>query len=254
MSLDEAILESVSRGQSPPTLRLYAWSPGCLSLGYAQPVGDADPGRLAAAGWDLVRRPTGGKAILHIDELTYSLATPASLAVVAGGVLPSYQRLSQALVAALARLGVDVQVQADSRPQQAQQADPICFQVPSPYEITAQAKKLIGSAQVRRKDGVLQHGSLPLSGDIARICRVLRYADDAQRAAAEQSVRARATTLEACLGQSISWDHAAAGMADGFRSALEVELVAEDLSPEESARAESLLSQKYAAQGWTERV
>jgi lipoate-protein ligase A len=76
MAVDEAILEAVGRGASLPTLRLYAWEPACLSLGYAQPIGDVDQPRLRARGWDLVRRPTGGRAVLHTDELTYSVIAP----------------------------------------------------------------------------------------------------------------------------------------------------------------------------------
>ena len=78
MAVDEAILEQTGRGESPPTLRLYDWQPACLSLGYAQPFADVDVDRLKERGWELVRRPTGGRAILHVDELTYSVSAPAS--------------------------------------------------------------------------------------------------------------------------------------------------------------------------------
>ncbi|HEX9617401.1 MAG TPA: hypothetical protein VGA03_08280, partial [Anaerolineales bacterium] len=96
MAVDEAILEAVGRGQADPTLRLYAWSPPCLSLGYAQPSSDVDLPQLHALGWDLVRRPTGGRAILHTDELTYAVIAPLSEPRLAGSVLESYQSLSQA--------------------------------------------------------------------------------------------------------------------------------------------------------------
>ena len=73
MAVDEAILDSIGLGESLPTVRLYAWDPPCLSLGYSQSIHDVDQGRLSEKGWGLVRRMTGGKAILHADELTYSL-------------------------------------------------------------------------------------------------------------------------------------------------------------------------------------
>jgi lipoyl(octanoyl) transferase len=98
MAMDEAILEAVGRNESLPTLRLYAWDPACLSLGYAQPFTDVDIPRLRARGWDVVRRPTGGRAVLHIDELTYAVMAPVNEPRVAGSVLESYQRLAQALV------------------------------------------------------------------------------------------------------------------------------------------------------------
>jgi lipoate-protein ligase A len=93
MAVDEAILESVAVGTSPATLRLYDWSPACLSLGYAQDAEDVDLERLRARGWDLVRRPTGGRAILHADEITYAVIGPASDPRFAGGILDSYRRL-----------------------------------------------------------------------------------------------------------------------------------------------------------------
>src|SRR5260221_10544445 len=91
MAIDEAILEAVGKGDAPPTLRLFAWEPACLSLGYAQPVADIARDRLAGNGWDLVRRMTGGRAILHTDELTYSVTLPQDHPLVAGTILDSYR-------------------------------------------------------------------------------------------------------------------------------------------------------------------
>ena len=100
MAVDEAILESVSRGEQLSTLRLYAWTPPCLSLGYAQHIADADLPALQILGWDLVRRPTGGRAILHTDELTYSVAAGHAEPRLSGSVLESYRRIAAALLAA----------------------------------------------------------------------------------------------------------------------------------------------------------
>src|SRR5512133_3127465 len=96
MAVDEAILEAVGRRQALPTLRLYAWAPPCLSLGFAQPVRDVDQAALTRNGWELVRRPTGGRAILHTDELTYAVSAPPDEPRVAGSVLESYCRLAGA--------------------------------------------------------------------------------------------------------------------------------------------------------------
>src|ERR1700694_1282876 len=98
MAIDEAILKAVGEATAPPTLRLYAWQPACLSLGYAQPGTDVDRARLAERGWDVVRRLTGGRAILHTDELTYSVAFPLDHRLAAGGIIDSYRRLSAALL------------------------------------------------------------------------------------------------------------------------------------------------------------
>ena len=112
MAVDAAILTAAGRGDVPPTLRLYAWDPPCLSLGYAQPVLDVDLDRLAAKGWDLVRRPTGGRAILHTDELTYAVIGPLDEPRLAGSILESYKRLAAGLLRGLQILAVPAESQA----------------------------------------------------------------------------------------------------------------------------------------------
>src|SRR5690349_10912993 len=94
MAVDESLVESVGAGQSPPTLRFYSWNSPCLSLGYGQRFTDVDVTRVDQLGWDVVRRPTGGRAILHTDELTYSLSLPADDDLAAGTIVESYQRIS----------------------------------------------------------------------------------------------------------------------------------------------------------------
>src|SRR5512134_1377767 len=110
MAVDEAILEHIGRGASSPTLRLYAWTPACLSLGHAQPFADVDTLRLHQHGWEVVRRATGGRAILHTDELTYSVIAPVDEPRVAGSVLESYNRLAQALLLGVKRLELPVEM------------------------------------------------------------------------------------------------------------------------------------------------
>jgi lipoate-protein ligase A len=174
MAVDEAILEGAGHGEVPPTLRLYAWKPPCLSLGHAQPFADVDTARLKSHGWEVVRRMTGGRAILHTDELTYSVTGPIDEPRLAGTVLESYNRLAGALLAAVQDLSLPVEMK-EGKAESNGEPNPVCFEVPSTYEITVEGKKLIGSAQARRKDGVLQHGSLPLTGDLTRICQALAF-------------------------------------------------------------------------------
>jgi lipoyl(octanoyl) transferase len=255
MAADEAILEITARGQSNPALRLYAWSPPCLSLGYAQPVSDVDLDQLSSLGWDLVRRPTGGRAILHTDELTYSVIAPLSEPRVSGSVLASYQTLSQALLHALRQLGVPAQSleKIDGNSGTGNQ-NPVCFEVPSNYEITANGFKLVGSAQARRKEGFLQHGSLPLYGDLTRITRALRFPSAAERSEAAERLLSRAGTVESILGKRLEWEEAAEAFACAFREALNLDLYPADLTPAEMDRAQELVHEKYAHSSWTSRV
>jgi len=251
MAIDEALLEAVGAGKSPPTLRFYGWDPACLSLGHGQSSRDADLDRLAAFGWDCVRRPTGGRAILHADELTYSLALPADHPLAAGDVVVSYQRISQALLVGLEWLGA--QAHSDLQTEK-QTSGPICFEVPSHYEITVNGRKLIGSAQVRRHQGVLQHGSLPLHGDLGRIADALAFVDDTGRETARAAVRARAITLfEALGGKVVEWAAAAAAMQQGFSNLFDVELVPGGLTDSEQSRANELYGSRYANPEWITR-
>jgi lipoate-protein ligase A len=234
MALDEAMLENASLGRVPPTLRLYAWNPPCLSLGRAQPLEAVDLVRLQAEGWDWIRRPTGGRAILHTDELTYAVAGPMDHPDLGGGVLDSYRKLSAGLVRALEILGVRPDPPVETRVDEDGRSQPICFEVPSAYEITVGGRKLIGSAQVRRRGGVLQHGSLPLGGDLTRICRALHYPDEGARRTAGENLSRHAATLEELLGHRVSWEAAERALAQGFEQALGWQLENGSLSDEES--------------------
>ena len=245
MAVDAALLHS-----GTPTLRLYGWSPACLSLGYGQRSSEVDFAAVERYGWQVVRRPTGGRAILHADEVTYSLTLPIDDPLAQGGIIDSYRRISAGLIAGLAVLGLTV----DS-PQKAESAygsGPICFETPAHYEITVRGRKLIGSAQVRRKPALLQHGSLPLRGDMGQICDVLHYVDEAQRAAARVHVRQQAVHLcEALNTDTVSRELIMAALADGIAATFQVSLNIAELTPAEETLAQTLMADVYGSAEWT---
>ncbi len=253
MALDESILEHIGRGDSLPTLRLYAWEPACLSLGHAQPFADVDTVRLKQRGWEVVRRATGGRAILHTDELTYSVIAPNDEPRVAGTVLESYNRLAQALLLAVQKLELPVEMK-EGRSENVSTPNPVCFEVPSTYEITVNGKKLIGSAQARKKEGVLQHGSLPLTGDLTRICQALVFENKMAREEASQRLLTRAATVESALGRAVSWEMAAQAFIQAFEAQLGLSLERGHISESESKRTDELVAKKYDHPSWTERV
>lgn len=253
MAVDEALLEAVGRGESLPTLRLYGWSPASLSLGYAQSYNEVDVPRLESHGWDVVRRATGGRAILHVDELTYSVTAPPDEPRTQGSVLESYRRLAGALVTAVRTLGLPVEIEEHAQPAGTEKG-PVCFEVPSAYEIVVDGKKLVGSAQARKRHGVLQHGTLPLHGDLTRITQALIFADEAARQDAAQKLLARATTVECVTGRVIPWETAAQAFVRAFESQLGLTFERGELSKAETARAEELVQKKYGHPDWTERV
>lgn len=251
MAVDCAIVDAVAAGEQPATLRLYGWAPFCLSLGYGQRLRDVDLQALHAHGWDLVRRPSGGKAILHGDELTYSLCLPLGHPWAAGDVVESYRRISIGLMRAMNGLGA--KVRAGQQGGARSQAGPVCFEIASHYEITVENRKLIGSAQLRRKGVLLQHGSLPLKGDVARICDVLELGTKPEREARKPKVRRSAIALNEALGREPSWDEVAQAIVQGFNQSLDEPLARGQLSVSEIARAKAYQSERFAKPVWTNK-
>jgi lipoate-protein ligase A len=258
MAIDEALLRALAEGVGRPTLRFYQWVPPCLSLGYNEPSADVDEAACARLGYTWVRRPTGGRAILHTDELTYSVTAAESEPRVAGSIVNSYRQLSTGLLAGLRALGADVfQAQTEKVVNPDQGA--ACFDTPSNYEITVDGRKLVGSAQVRRRGIVLQHGALPLTGDLTRIFNCLQLeGGEANRRSAQEAARAalsaRACTLEEALGRVVSFEEAAQALARGFAGALSLHLEAASLTDYERELAERLRRDQYAADAWNRRI
>jgi len=177
MALDEAAMQSARRGSL--AVRLYSWEPGCTSLGRNQPTGGQMGGTPRAElvpGRDVVRRPTGGRAVFHGPELTYAVAVPERLL---GGPRATYRAIHRALAGALERLGAPLDspaTEAEAGPAGGSPAGsgvpPLnleeCFVAPAPGEITARGRKLVGSAQWRHRGALLQHGSILLSNEQRR--------------------------------------------------------------------------------------
>ena len=156
-------------------------------------------------------------------------------------------------MAALKILGANVEMNEEKLADTAQN-NPVCFETPSTYEITVDGKKLIGSAQARMKDGVLQHGSLPLTGDLARITEALSFPGAGSRQLAAEKLLSRASTLESALGRAVDWETASQAFIRGFETALDIQLVRGDLSVSEVQRIPDLVKEKYAHPEWNERI
>ncbi len=254
MAVDEALAESVAAGDALPTLRFYRWQPAAVSLGRHQSVTDVDTVKIAERGYDLVRRTTGGRAILHTDELTYSVTAPADEPRMAGGVMDAYLLMSNGLLAGLGGLGLAAE-KAAGDVRAGRDVSAACFEVPSAYEITASGRKLMGSAQSRRKGYVLQHGSLPLVGDITRLVDVLALPSD-EASALRSHLAARACTLAQALDVAedsplLAFRRVAEAMAAGLAETLTLTWQRGHLSAAENRRAAELIRTRYADPVWT---
>jgi lipoate-protein ligase A len=220
MGVDEALLASAAAGGSP-TLRLYAWEGPWLSLGYAQRFPAAGRAACARAGVGVVRRATGGRAVLHGVDLTYAVAAPEAL--LPSGVRPTYELLAGALRTALRGLGVEAERQAP-RPAADPAADFDCFAEPAEDELCVDGRKLVGSAQRRAGRGALQHCSI-------------RLAADPQAARRATGLSGRGATSLAELGRSRAEERLRELLVAAFAASLDADFDAEPLAPEELAQA-----------------
>jgi lipoyl(octanoyl) transferase len=245
MAVDEVLLDGAAAGSAPPTLRFYQWAPACLSLGYFQPFDVVDVAGCRRLGVDVVRRPTGGRAILHDRELTYSVALPLRLLGDDGAVLPSYHRLSLALERGLNRLGAPVVLAPESAAQPGPDHGPVCFDRPSAHEILLGGRKLVGSAQVRRATAILQHGSILIEPRIDRLLACLRLPD---------GPAGRIEDGVAGLAEIGDFEPAqiASALADAFAQEFGARLGVSGLRPDERRDADALAASKYQTVTWTE--
>lgn len=256
MAIDQAMAESAADGRTPSTLRFYRWQPPAVSLGRHQFLSDIDQEAARDHGFDVVRRTTGGRAILHTDELTYSVAAAESEARVSGGVMESYLRLSNALVRGLQQIGVANVEKAAGTVRAGPDVSAACFEVPSAYEIVVDGRKLMGSAQSRRAGHVLQHGSLPLCGDITRLIDVLSL-EAGERERLRGELAQRACTLAQALDIAeddlrLDFRTLALIFAGAFGVELNLDLRRSNLTPAEVRRSAELIRTQFAAAAWTE--
>jgi len=270
MGIDETLLESVIAGASP-IVRLYSWQPSALSLGVNQPLGGIDQAACARRGFGVVRRPTGGRAVLHQHEITYSVIAAANDPRVSGGVVESYRKISAALLNGLGRLGIVAslappnpalhQALIDGRRADSDEDldwsdgshGAVCFDAASDYELTAGGRKLVGSAQARRQGALLQHGSVLLDIDWDAWASVFSYRTPAGRERALLKLPTRMTSLAEQLGRQVSFDEAANALKNGFATALRIDLEPGELSTPEMENAVKLAREKYQNPAWTER-
>jgi len=243
MAVDEAILEAYESAPSPrePTLRLYGWRPAAVSLGKSQPAaGTHDAEALRAHGVDLVRRPTGGEAVLHEHERTYAVVAAGGVEPFSGGPVDAYRKVALALVSALRRLGIGARAEEPGA-ERNRSRGAVCFQRLGAWEIAVSGRKLIGSSQFRRRRAFLQHGSIPIRLEATRLAALTGVPVDPSRF----------TDLTAAAGRSVGPEEIDAALIAGFEEIFAVRLVAGALLDDEALRAAELRCWKYDSVAWT---
>jgi lipoate-protein ligase A len=232
MGLDEALLESVSAGRSGPALRLYGWDPPAVSVGYFQGLTEeVDLEACERFGFDVVRRISGGGAVLHKSELTYSIIIPQEHPLIPGDLRESYRALGAGIVNGLERLGAEPGFSGIN-------------------DIVVGGRKLSGNAQTRRLGCLLQHGTVLLDNDVDVMFEVLKVPPEKTRGALIREVKDRVTSLRAVLGRALSFEEAASAFAQGFTAALNLCYEGDALLPQEEARARELAAEKFSQREW----
>lgn len=248
MAIDEAILKISADGDTPPTLRFYGWTPACLSLGFAQKATEVDWDRCSQHRIDVVRRPSGGRAILHDQEVTYSIVAPDNNSCVSGTILESYLKISQGLRIGFRRLGIEAEIV--SHKDLDRLGTSACFDSPSFYELTVGGKKVVGSAQTRKNGFLLQHGSIIRNLNEDLLFEVLAFPNEELRTRVKQAFKRKACSLQEILNRKIIDDEIVEAMVKGFSEAFEVKLLKDELSIAETELAQNLVDSKYTTDEW----
>ncbi len=232
MATDMALLREVRE----PVLRLYAWSPPAISLGYHQKISEIDTRRCATLGIDVVRRPTGGRAILHAEELTYAVILPADHPWFADGVYRVYERISGALLQALQTMGLPAVLAApESSSEKKYARRAACFARSVRHEISVHGRKMVGSAQRRFREGLLQHGSILTGPAHEQLEQLLMQPASPD---AGPGLRQTAICMQDVLGRQPGLDEVVAAVISGFETFFQIELVESTLTQAETERRE----------------
>ncbi len=255
MARDETLLRRLIAGESTPCLRFYQWGPPGLSLGRFQRIGEGvDLEQCREMGIHVVRRLTGGEAVLHDDEITYSIIIPLSHPTFEGiGVPNTYRTISKALVRGLELSGISATMAGDAptRPDPAGQG--VCFYTPTVNEVTAGGKKIIGSAQTREMKTILQHGSIPISTDLDKLFRATGIPPE-QRLIFGELFQKRATNIIDQIGRRPDPDELIKNLVKGFEEFFMMQTELSQYSTQEENISKWMVENKYRSDRWTMKV
>ncbi len=251
MALDEALLLAASEEGFTPTLRFFSWDRPSLSIGSFQKAQELDLSKVKETGVPLVRRPTGGRAVLHDAELTYSITCPIPSTFFPSDLLGSYNMIGSCFVRGLKALGIEAGLYPLRRDGKHAQSghNPLCFSSPSWYEVLIDNKKLIGSAQRRLKGSFLQQGSLLIELDIPAILSFQQFKDDEARTKAQAGLIQKMTALHE-HASGIGIEKLKGALVKGFGDEMGAVCSPGEVTKEESALAERLFEDKYSRDSW----
>jgi lipoate-protein ligase A len=258
MAMDEALLDWHSEGLIPPVIRFYGWNPATLSIGYFQKVDkEIDMEKVKELGLGFVRRPTGGRGVLHEHELTYSVIVSEDYPDMPATVTQAYRVLSEGLLKGFQNLGLDAYFSVPDTPEKrANLKSPksaVCFDSPSWYEMVVEGKKVAGSAQTRQKGVILQHGAILLDLDIEKLLSVFKYRKPEIKEAMREKIPEKAVAINTLREQPASIEECIEAFKAGFQEALDIRLKPYILNDEQLEYIKLIEEKKYSNDDWNFR-
>lgn len=255
MALDEALLDWHSEGKIPPIVRFYGWNPATLSIGYFQKVEkEINMEEVQKLGLGFVRRPTGGRGVLHEHELTYSVIVTEEYPHMPKTVTESYRVISEGLLKGFHHLGMEAYF---SVPQTVEEKDSlknprsaVCFDAPSWYELVVEGRKVAGSAQTRQKGVILQHGAILLDLDEDKLFSLFKYSSERVREKMQKAFKSKAVAINDIRKERVSLEEAKQAFKAGFQDGLNIELRPFELSSEQLAYVHRLAQERYESEEW----
>lgn len=256
MALDQALLEWHSNGLIGPVLRFYEWEPATLSIGYFQNVEkEINMEQVQKHNLGFVRRPTGGRGVLHEHELTYSVIVTESYPDMPETVTEAYRVISGGLLEGFKNLGLDAHFSIPESDEEKNNLkkpkSAVCFDAPSWYELVVEGKKVAGSAQTRQKGVILQHGAILLSLDEDKLVSLFKFSSDEQREKMRIGLREKAVAIDELAGRSVTAEESAEAFSKGFEQALNMKLEPLKLTEEQVRYVKEIENAKYGNDAWT---
>nr|WP_295974263.1 biotin/lipoate A/B protein ligase family protein [uncultured Bacillus sp.] len=255
MALDEALLNWQSQGEFPPVIRFYGWEPATLSIGYFQKVEkeiDLDAVKRLELGF--VRRPTGGRGVLHEHELTYSVIVSESHPKMPRSVTEAYRVISQGILKGFHQLGLNacfaVPKTSEEREALKSPHSAVCFDAPSWYELVVEGRKVAGSAQTRQKGVILQHGSILLELDEDKLFSLFKYPNERVKDRMQKSFKNKAVAINDISPRNITLDEAKTAFRKGFEEGLDIHLEPYELTESELRYVRQIAKGRYESDDW----
>ena len=255
MALDEALLDWHSESKIPPTIRFYGWDPATLSIGYFQKVEkEINMEAVKEHKLGFVRRPTGGRGVLHEHELTYSVIVSEDYPDMPKTVTEAYRVISEGILKGFHHLGLEayfaVPKTQDERDSLKNPRSAVCFDAPSWYELVVEGRKVAGSAQTRQKGVILQHGSILLDLEEDKLFSLFKYPSDKVKERMQRAFKSKAVAINEISPRRISLEEAKEAFFKGFSEGLDIELVPYELSEEELEYVNKIAKERYENDEW----